>query len=1133
MSDIREWLKALGLGKYADTFVENDVDLQALAHLDRDDLKEMGVSLGHRKVILAAIAKLNDDSEGANAPSVENSPGEAHEDFSAPRGPEAERRQLTVMFCDLVGSTALSQRLDPEDLREVLRRYQDTIASVVVRHDGYVANFLGDGVLVYFGWPHAHENQAAQAIRAGIAAIDAMSSLDTPGGGALQARVGIASGQVVVGDLSGKTARQSDAVIGETPNLAARLQSLAEPGQVVIDTLTRQLLRDAFDLVELGSQNLKGIDEAVPAWRVTGERQVEMRFEALKAGNTLPLVGREHEIALLCDRYRLATSGEGQVMLLCGEPGVGKSRIVIELRERLRGESYTPIRYFCSPFLANTAFHPIIAQLEHAAKLQRDDSTSAKLRKIEELLTIGTPADKHAVRLVADLLSIPDPSGERSNEHTPQQRKVKTFETLMHQVEALAARQPVLMTLEDAQWLDPTSAELFEQLIERMQNLSVFLIVTYRPPYSPAWFGYPHVTALTLNRLGRDQAQQLVCGAAGGRTLADEVTDQILAKADGVPLFIEELTKTIVESGLLRDVGDRYELDGPLPPLAVPATLQDSLVARLDRLSTAKEVAQIAACIGREVPFRLLRRIVRSDEPGLQAALDQLVKAELMLRRGIGDDAVYVFRHRLVQEAAHQTLLKSRRQILHAKVGRTLVDEMPEIGEATPEIIARHFTEAGLSETAIEFWLKAARSAAGKPAFKEALAHLDQAFQLLPKIENERDKIDREIELRLASGVALHATRGPVEEVREAYSRACALCQRLDDDRRLYTGLWGLWFNSEQRMNFDQAQDLATQLLDLAGREGNDELLLQAHHAAWTTYLYRGELDRCAEHAERGEKLYSVEQHHANSSVFSGHDAGVCCRYTAALASWLAGRADSALARAAESVNLAEQLAHPYSLALALTVSSLIRQCRGEVVETTALADRLRTVSEDHGIAVFRATADIMHGWGLSASGEPATGIEEICRGLDALKEMGAGLRRSYFLWLLADAQAMQQQNGLALETLDQASEFARENGEQWWQAEILRRRGDLLQHEALSRGPLPDALFQEALGIANQQGALALSLRAATSYGQFCISQGEERRAIELVEPVYNRISEGMDTADVRRAGALLNQINQMRNQS
>jgi predicted ATPase len=867
------------------------------------------------------------------------------------------------------------------------------------------------------------------------------------------------------------------------------------------------------------------MDEPVPVWRVAGEREVESRLEALGGPNTSPLIGRDHEIALVHDRYRLAASGEGQVMLLCGEPGIGKSRIVLELRERLLGQAYTPLRYFCSPFFANTVLHPILVQLEHAARLERADSAEEKLKKIKAVLADEPAPDQEAVHLLADLLSVPQ-TFERAADYTPQQRKAKTFTVFMRLLERLAARQPVLMALEDAQWLDPTSAELFELLIERMQTLPVFLVVTYRQPFAPPWLGYPHVTLLTLNRLGHDQGLRLVTHGAGGKPFPKQVMEQILAKAGGIPLFIEELTRNVLESGFLLEVGDRYELGEPLPPLAIPATLQDALVARLDRLSTAKDVAQTAACIGREVPYRLLRGIVGLDKAGLDLALGRLTASDVLVRRGIGDEALYVFRDSLMQETAHQTLLKSRRQVLHARIAKTLVEQMPSTAEATPEIVARHYTEAGLSGPAIEYWLKAARSAAAKPAFKEALAHLDNGLQLLSQVEDESRRTDREIELRLASGVALHALRGPVDEVREAYARVCALCQDVGEDRRLYAGLWGLWFNSEQRMDFEEAQRLAIQLLALAEREKDEELVVQAHHSAWTTYLYRGDLSRCMDHAEHGKRLYSSEHHHANSSVYSGHDAGVCCRYTAGLAAWLRGQPDTALDHAAESIVLAEKLAHPYSLALSLTISSLISQCRGEVARTLGFADRLRAVSEDNGIAVFRATADIMHGWGIAASGDPQSGVVAIERGVDALEHMGAGLRRSYFLWLLADAYALQGRNDLALDTLDRAHDFTRQRGEQWWQAEILRRQGELLPSSASVGAQRSAPLFQQAMSLAERQGALSLSLRAATSYAQFCIANGEVEKARGLVEPAYIRLREGRDTADLHNARTLVDRL-------
>jgi class 3 adenylate cyclase len=644
--DIAAWLRDVGLERYAQAFLEHDIRADVLADLTETDLEKLGVSLGDRKRFLKAIAALRiaSSADSAKSDQVARSTPRA---FAAR---EAERRQLTVLFCDLVGSTELSSRLDPEQMREVIGAYQASVAEVVRRWDGYVARDMGDGALVYFGWPQAHEDDAERAVCAGLELVQTVASLRPAASPVLQTRVGIATGHVVVGDLGSWGDR--DSVVGETPNLAARLQSLAEPGAVVISQATRRLVGGLFELHDLGSQRLKGFAKPLAVWRVSGESKAEGRFEARHTTGLTPLVGRSHDLGILLERWAWARDGDGQVVLLSGEPGIGKSRLVREVRERLTGEPHIRLLYQCSPHHTTSPLHPVIEQLERAAGFERDDSPENKLDKLEALLARGTDRLDEAVPLIAALLGIHIGDRYTLPELSPQRQKQLTLEALADQLGGLSAERPVLLVYEDIHWIDPTSLELLGLVVERIQRLPVLAVITFRPEFQTPWSAQPHVSALTLTRLGRRDGAAMVDRMVGGKTLPDEVSAQIAKKTDGVPLFVEELTKTVLESGLLKDAGDCYELFGPLPPLAIPATLQDSLMARLDRLGPVKEVARIGAAIGHEFSHTLLAAVARWSDAELQTAIDQLVASELIFRRGAPPGAAYSFKHALVQDAA-------------------------------------------------------------------------------------------------------------------------------------------------------------------------------------------------------------------------------------------------------------------------------------------------------------------------------------------------------------------------------------------------------------------------------------------------------------------------------------------------
>src|SRR4051794_12063497 len=819
--DVGDWLRGLGLERYEQAFRDNDIDADVLPELTADDLTGLGItSVGHRRKLLAAIAALRappTTPSVAALPAAEPAPGAP----AVARSSEAERRQLTVAFVDLVGSTELNRRLDPEDMCELIRAYQNLVAGEVTRFEGHVAMYMGDGVLAYFGWPRAHEDAAERAVRAGLAVAAGVPGIAAPTGERLAARVGVATGPVVVGELIGSGEAREREVFGETPNLAARLQGLAEPGAVVVAEGTRRLVGGLFVYSDLGPRSLKGFAEPVRAWRVLGEGAAESRFDARQAGAATPLVGREHELGLLLDRWERAKDGEGQVALLSGEPGIGKSRLVRALQERLVGEPHTVLGQFCSPYHANSALHPVICLLERAARLGRDEPPEERLAKLEAVL--GRSGDRldEAVPLLAALLGIPTGTRYPALTLTPEAQKRRTLRALVDQLAGPAAQLPVLALYEDVHWIDPSTLELVGLVIERIRQLRVLVLITFRPEFQPPWTGQAHVTALSMSRLARRQGAALVARVTGDKPLPAAIVEQIVARTDGVPLFVEELTKTILESGLLADAGDHYELHGPLPPLAIPTTLHDSLMARLDRLAPVKEVAQIGAVIGREFSHELLAAVTPMPGDLLDAAVQRLVDSELVFRRGTPPEATYSFKHALVQDAAYQSLLRSKRRQLHARIAQALERRFLDAGEAGPEVLAWHLTAAGLAERAIPYWRRAGESAAGRSDNAEAVAHLSKTLELLGTLPDTPERTEEELALRLAIGGPLIAAKGyAAPEVEQTYGRASALCDQLGRSAELFPVLRGLWNCYLVRGELRRAHDLAERLVGLAEEQG-------------------------------------------------------------------------------------------------------------------------------------------------------------------------------------------------------------------------------------------------------------------------------------------------------------------------
>src|SRR5262252_9186379 len=772
MKGVAEWLASIGLSEYAQRFADNGIDLPVIRDLTEQDLKDLCVLLGHRRKILRAIAEL----EGV-APAPTKS-------AIAPvlRG-EAERRHLTVMICDLVGSTALSARLDPEDMNAVMDAYHAACARIMLTYDGFIGDFRGDGILAYFGYPRAHEDDAERTVRAALDIIAAVARLETRAGEPLAVRIGIATGLVLVGDLSREGALRENAVVGDTPNLAARLQALAEPGTVVVAASTRRLLGDLFRLRDLGRHEVKGIAEPVPAWAVEGVSDSESRFEAVRAAGLTDFIGREDELDFLRERQRLAWKGEGQIALISGEPGIGKSRLAAALAERIAGEPHTRLRYQCSHYHTNSALRPFIAQLERAAGFKADDTPKQRLDKLKAVLAMDGSRIEAVVPLFAALLSIPLDERYPLLALSPTQQRRRTLVALLDQFEGLARRQPILLVFEDAQWADATSLELLDLTVERVRQLPVLALFTFRPEFEPPWVGLPNVGTLTLGRLDRSNVESMVARVTGGRVLPAEVMKQIVTKTDGNPLFVEELTKTVLEAGILVEDAAGYRLDGPLPPLAIPETLQDSLMARLDRLAPVKEIAQIGAAIGREFSYSLVHAVVGRDETALKQALAQLEQAELVFRRGDPPEAVYTFKHALVRDAAYESLLKSRRHQLHSQIARAFEERFADIVASQPEIVAHHFTEAGLVDPAIEYWLKAGAKAFSLYANEDAVRFFERALILLKKLPETCDNLERAVDIRFQLRNAL-LPLGKTDRILRSLDELDPILARLGDKLR-------------------------------------------------------------------------------------------------------------------------------------------------------------------------------------------------------------------------------------------------------------------------------------------------------------------------------------------------------------
>ena len=1034
---------------------------------------------------------------------------------------KAERRQITVMFCDLVGSTDLSTRLDPEDLRELVRDYQEACEKAILAFDGHVAQYLGDGLLVYFGFPRAHENDAQRAVRAGLGILEEIARLNenlATRNVPLAVRIGIHTGLVVVGEMGGRT-RLEHLALGQTPNLAARLQGLAQPNAIVLSGTTHKLIQNDFEFATLGAQTRKGVAQSVEVYQVLCARVPHAGFEKLAVPDLTPLFGRERELAQLTECWQRAAAASGQAILLGGEAGVGKSRLQQAFQASLAGERHLALVCRCSPYETNRALHPIFDMLEQFFAIKRDTAHDQKTRALQSALaTHGLRPDEIRLLLQGLLPDSPQAFDNLSYGST-QVQKQKIYRALLRLLQSLASRQPLILTVEDLHWADSATLELCHLIIDEIKKFPILAVFTFRPIYTPPWQEREHLLKIMLLPLPAHETEAMIHALAGGKTLPREMLRQLALKTDGVPLFIEELTKMVLETGLLIEHENHFTLAGPLPALAIPTTLHDSLMARLDRLATVKDVVQLGAVIGREFSYELMHLVAQIDHATLQNELARLVEAGLLYEEGALPGKRFVFKHALIRDTAYEALLKSTRQLYHMRIAQVLVDHFPRVIEAKPELIAYHYTEAKVFEQAAPFWHQAAQRASRRSAPDEAIAYLNKGLALLQTLPATPATARLELDFLIALGSALVVTKGyAAAQVELTYARALACATQLGEHPHLYPALLGLSTYFLIRGDFAQAHKLAEQALKLAEQEQDPAVLVEAHYVLGTAIFHLGYLEEARAHLQQGIALYETRQHRSMIARF-GHDSGVLCLCYLARILWFQGYPDQAQRRSAEAVVLARELAHPFSLASALTFAALVSQLRLEIDATRELAEEAISLCTEHGFLFCLAMATVLNGWALTELNEQEVGIAQIERGLETWRAAGAELFRPHLLALLVESYGKAGRTEEGLHVLAEALAAAQKSGKRFYTAELYRLQALLLMRQGRSIAEV-EQCFQQALAIARERRAKSLELRAAVGWVS---QQSESEEARQILQQTYQWFSEGFDTLDLQLAETLL----------
>ena len=1107
VTDVGSWLRNLNLEQYEIAFRENAIDGTILPSLTAEDLKDLGVKVvGHRRKLLNAIAALHP------AAAVKASASNTAIDSLSKK--DVDRRQVTVMFSDLVGWTALSERLDPEDLREIIVAYHKCVAEIVRRFDGFVAQHLGDGVLVYFGYPTAHEDDADRAVQAGLELVTAVGRLKTYA--QLQTRVGIDTGLVLIGDLMGPS--EEHGVIGETPNLAARLQALADPNTVIIAEGTRKLLGNIFELDELGARNVKGIDRPVRAWTALRRSSVDSRFEALHADDLTSLAGRQEESELLQRRWAQAKRGEGKVVSLSGEAGIGKSRLIAELLRCLAGERHTRLRYFCSPQHSDNAFYPIIRHIERAIRLTHSDTPQEKLDKLDEML-VQTSTSIEDAAIIAEMLSLPNDGRYPATELSSEQRRQKTLEALSFQIEALARRNPILMVFEDAQWMDPTTLETLRRTVEQIRTLPALLIVTFRPEFVASWIGLAHVTTLTLNRLTEREIEEIIDDLAGNRLLQGGTRQNIIERADGIPLYAEEMTKAVLEANIEVD-SRRAVLSRSVP---VPASLRASLMARLDRLGPAKEVAQIGATVGREFSHAVLVEVAREPKPILEEALERLVQAGLLFRRGVPPETTYLFKHALVQDAAYDSVLHSQRSVLHARIVDALLKTVQNAEETQAALLGYHCAQAGLIEKAASYYRRAGERSAARAALVETLKQLQRGLTLLKALPESATRSVLEAELEIALGRVLLSTSGsPALDAGEVFEKAVARCRDLGRTDLLTRALWGFWFNLAHR-DMTIADAPAHELLGIAESQKDFSAEFVARTMLGVTRLWEGRFEEGRVNFETASDIVSTSQHSALDLAIVSDHIDIHIRIQLALTLTCLGYLDQADAGANAAVDQSRTIRHLPTRAIVLGAKCRHDWFVGDDKTHQSSATELVRLSEDQGMPFYLALGRGHLGWLAAKDGRVSEGLELLHAGLVDLRSRDAIIWEPYYCGMTADAEIWAGNFDEAERLLAQALDTSKRTGGHWFDSELHRREGEIFLLRGIPDDRAAERSFREAISIAQRQSAKLWELRAAIGLARLWSQCGRRAEARRLLAPAHAWFTEGVETSIVREAAELL----------
>jgi len=1039
-----------------------------------------------------------------------------------------ERRQLTVLFCDLVGSTELSAGLDPEDFSAIIAGYRRCIVETIGRFGGFVARHHGDGAVVYFGYPHAHEDDAERAVQASLALVQAIAAL--PAKEKLSARIGVATGVALVGDMSDSAISEEHGILGDTPNLAARLQSLAAPGSVVISGRTKTIVGSQFAYLDLGRVDVKGFARPIAAWQVAGRTAVTTRSHALQSSDLLPLIGRDEEMELIVSRWKRARSGEGQVVLLSGEAGIGKSRLAVALLERLAGEPHIRLRCFCSPQHTDSTLYPVIGEMMRAARFAHDDSPQVKLDKLDALLARSATSPEDAA-LFAELLSLPNDGRYPPVEVEPQLRRQKTLKALGSQIEALARINPLLVIFEDAHWADPTSLELFARAVELAVGHRLLILVTFRPEFDPPSAGRPHVTELTLNRLAPGDIDVLIDRVVGDRSLPAGIRQDIIERTDGIPLFAEEMTKAVLDA---EGEGDARRLcaAAPTPVVAVPASLQASLMSRLDRLGPAKDVAQTGAAIGRSFPHRLLAALVRKPKDELDSDLDRLIAAGLLFRYGTPPHASYLFKHALVQDVAYGTLLREQRRALHARIAEILESRFPDIAEIQPELLARHYARADLIEKSARQWGKAGLRSQQRSALVEAAEQLGQALSQMATLPSTPDLRHEQIVMQVAllntlmhvKGYGAPETKAAVAQARAFVERAEQLGESPDDQSLLLSALYGQWIVNFINFNGGVARELAARFLELGAKDGAAVPLIIGHRTMASTLALRGDLVGAEAHYNAALALYRPAEHRRLMTRF-GQDLRVTCLAFRSMASWLLGYPEAALDDADGALMEARQIGHAATLMFTLNFPILVNTYCGNYHAANEHLKELAALAEQKGAPFRKAESVLRRGYILTLTGA-AKAVETVTAGIDLWRSAGSTIFTPEQEFMLAIAYADAGQFDHAWRCIASAMEAMQATQERWCEAEVHRVAGEIALRWPQRDEARAHVHFEHALTIARAQHAKSWELRAATSSARLLCHQGKRKMARERLAPVYDWFTEGANTSDLQRARALLAEL-------